>query len=129
MGVVDDGNDDFSFGVEVTCFGDESSFAFVVGAVALEVEGLAEEAQDVAPGVKRSVDDGGDPVFEVMVDEVVFEDGFSGAGFADDEAKSTLLGVDFEDVEVALLVGQKGGLVIDDEGVFGEAEVLTDHGF
>ena len=33
--------------------------------------------------------------------------GFSGAGFADDEAEASLLGVDFEDVEVALLVGKQ----------------------
>ena len=105
VGVVYDWNDEFSFGVEVTCFGDEACFAFVIGTVAFKVEGLAKEAQDVAPGVKGSVDDGGDPIFEIMVDEVVFEDGFSGAGFADDEAEAALLGVDFEDVEVTLLMG------------------------
>ena len=107
MGVVDDGDDDFSFGVEVAGFFDEPGFAFVVGSVAFEVEGLAKEAEDVAPGVEGAVDDGGDPVPLVVVDEVVFEDGFSGAGFADDEAEAALLGVDFEDVEVALLVGEE----------------------
>jgi hypothetical protein len=129
VGVVDDGNEEFSFGVEVPGFCDKACFAFMIVAVAFEVEGLAEKAQDVAPGVERAVDDGGDPLFWVVEEDVVFEDGFSGAGFADDEAEAALLGVDFEDVEVTLLVGEKGGLVIDDEGVFGEAEVLTDHGF
>lgn len=42
VGVVDDGDDDFSFGVEVARFCDESGFAFVIGSVAFEVEGLAE---------------------------------------------------------------------------------------
>jgi hypothetical protein len=107
VGVVYDGDEEFSFGIEGTGFGDESGFAFVVGSVAFEVEGLAQESEDVAPGVEGSVDDGGDPIFEVMVDEVVFEDGFSGAGFADDETEAALLGVDFEDVEVALLMGQE----------------------
>jgi hypothetical protein len=104
MGIVDDWNEELAFGVEVAGFFDEASFAFVVCSVAFEVESLAEEAQDVAPGVEGAVDDGGDPVFLVMVDEVVFENGFSGAGFADDEAEAALLGVDFEDVEVALLM-------------------------
>ena len=57
------------------------------------------------PGVEGSIDDGGDPLFWVVVEDVVFEDGFSGAGFADDEAEAALLGVDFEDVEMTLLVG------------------------
>jgi len=107
VGVVNNGNEDFSFGVEVAGFFDEPSLAFVIGPVVFEVEGGAEQTQDVAPGVEGAVDDGGDPVFLVVVDEVVFEDGFSGAGFADDEAEASLLGVDFEDVEVALLVGKQ----------------------
>jgi len=77
VGVVDDGDENFPSGVEVSCFFDESGFAFVVVAVAVEVEGLAEETEDVVPGV------------------VIFEDGFSGAGFSDDEAEAALLGVDF----------------------------------
>ncbi len=52
---------------------------------------MAQEAQDVVPGVEGAVDDGGDPVLGVMVDDVVFEDGFSGAGFAEDEAEAALL--------------------------------------
>lgn len=127
VGVVDDGNDDFSPGVEVPGFGDQTSFAFVISAIAIEIEGLAEQAQDVSPGVEGTIDDGGDPCFCVMVQEVVFEDGFAGSGFADDQAEATLLGVDFEDVKVTLLVGQQTGGVVDDEGVFGETEVLSNH--
>lgn len=92
MGVVDDGDEEFSSGVEVAGFCNETCFAFVVGSVAFEIEGLAQEAEDVAPGVKRSVDDGGDPILEIMVDEVVFEDGFAGAGFADDETGKKMPG-------------------------------------
>jgi len=114
-------------GVEVAGFGDETGFTFMISAVAIEVEGLAEQAQDVAPGVEGSVDDRGDPGFGIVMEEVVFEDGFAGAGFADDEAEASLLGVDFEDVKVTLLVGQQAGGVVDDEGVFGETEVLSNH--
>lgn len=56
------------------------------------------------PTVERAVDDGDDPITRIMVEKVLLEDGFACAGFAKDEAKASLLGVDFEDVEVALLV-------------------------
>ena len=59
----------------------------------------------------------------------MFEGGFAGAGFAEDEAEAALLGVNFEDVEVELLMGQEGCGMVDDEGVPGETEVLSDHGF
>lgn len=83
---------------------DEAGFAFVVVAVCFEVEGLAEEPEDVVPAVEGAVDDGVDPVAGVVVEEVLFEDCFSGAGFPEDEAEAALLGVDFEDVEVTFLV-------------------------
>ncbi len=128
VGVVDDRNDVAGLRMEVSGFGDEAGFAAVVAAAAFEVEGLAEEAQDVVPGVQGAVDNGGDPVLGVVVEEVVFEDGFPGAGFAEDEAEATLVRVDFEDFKVALLVSQQRGVGIDGEGIAGEPEVLSDHG-
>jgi hypothetical protein len=104
VGVVNDGDDEFASGIEGACFADEPSFAFVVGAVGFKFESLAKEAQEVVPGVERAVDDGSDPALGIVVNEGVFEDGFASAGFAEDEAEAALLGVDFEDVEVALLV-------------------------
>ena len=88
MGVIDDGNDVFAFAVESTCFVDEAFFASVVIAIAFEAEGLAEESEHVVPGVKGAVDDGGNPLFLVVVDEGVLEDGLPGAGFAEDEAEA-----------------------------------------
>ncbi len=79
------------------------------------------------PGVQGAVDDRGDPLFGVVVDEGVFEDSFTGARFAEDDAESALLGVDFEDVEVALLVIEEGLVFLDDKGVLAEAEVGADH--
>lgn len=67
-------------------------------------------------------------MFGVVVDEGVFEDGFAGAGLAEDEAEAALLGVDFEDVEVALLVFEEGLVVVEGEWVLAEAEVGADHG-
>lgn len=104
VGVVNDGNDGFAFCVLGAGFGNEAGFAFGVVAVGVELEGLAEEAQEAWPGVKGAVDDGGDPLFGIVADDGVFEDGFSGAGLAEDEAEPALLAVDFEDVEMALLV-------------------------
>ena len=127
VGVVDDWNELFAFEVEGAGFGDETAFAFVVAAVGFEFEGLAKEAQDVVPAVEGAVDDGGEPLFGVVVHEVVFEDAFAGAGFADDEAEAALVGVNFEDFHVALLVREEVGFCVDDEGVFGETEVGSDH--
>ncbi len=104
MGVVDDGDEKFSFLVELARGGDETVFAFVVVAVGFEVEGEAEEAEDVVPTVEGTINDGDDPVSRVVFEEVLFEDGFSGARFTEYEAKAALLGVDLEDVEVTLLV-------------------------
>ena len=62
------------------------------------------------------------------MDDGVFEDGFAGAGFAEDEAEPALLAVDLENVEVALLVFEERGVFVDDEGVVAETEVASDHG-
>lgn len=80
------------------------------------------------PGVQRSVDDRGDPRLRVGFDDGMFEDGFPSAGVAHDDAEPALLGVDFEDVEVALLVVEQGGFRTGGKRVFGEAEVGSDHG-
>ena len=127
VGVIDDGDDGFSFVVEVAGFGDEACFAAVVVAVDVDLHGLAEEAQEAGPSVKGTVDDGGNPLFGVVVDDGVFKDGFARAGFAEDEAEAALLGVYFEDVEVALLVRKEGLGFVDDKGVLGEAEVGAYH--
>jgi hypothetical protein len=63
-----------------------------------------------------------------VADDGVLEHALAGAGFAEDEAEAALLAVDLEDVEVALLVVEERGVVVDGEGVFGEAEVAFDHG-
>ena len=127
VGVVNDGDDEFALGVEVASFGDEASLAFVVVAGGFELHGVAEQAQEVVPGVQRAVDDRGDPLFGIVAGDGVFEDGLAGAGFAKDEAEAALAVVDLEDVEVALLVLHEGGVLIKGEGVAGEAEVGADH--
>lgn len=104
MGVVDNGEEDFAFGVQGASFFDESGFAFVVGPFAFEVEGLAKKAQDVVPAVEGAVDDGDDPVLGVVFEEVVFEDGFAGAWFSEEKAEAAELSVGLDDVTMALLV-------------------------
>ncbi|MBK9990947.1 MAG: hypothetical protein IPP19_09495 [Verrucomicrobia bacterium] len=62
-----------------------------------------------------------------MIYEGLFEDGFAGAGFTEDEAKPALLGVDFQDVEDLLLVReQRKRFRV--EGDFLKTEVGADHG-
>jgi hypothetical protein len=43
VGVVDDGDDEFAFGVERAGFGDEAGLAFMIVAGGFELHGLAEE--------------------------------------------------------------------------------------
>lgn len=127
VGVINDGDDMFAFDIECASFGDDPALALMIVAVGFEFEGLAKQAEDVVPAVERAVDDWGDPVLGVVGDDVAFEDSFSGARFSQDKTQAALLGMDFEDVEVALLMGEKWRIVGDDEGVFGKTEVLSDH--
>jgi hypothetical protein len=128
MGVIDDGDDELSLGVEVLRLMDEACFAFMVGAVGFEGEGVAQQAEDVVPGMEGAVDDGGDPLLGILPGEGVLEDGLAGSRFSEDEAEPALLGVDLEDVEMALLVFQEGLVIFDGEGIFTKSVVGSDHG-
>jgi hypothetical protein len=98
----------------------------MVAALELDLEGFTEDAQGVVVSVQRPVDDRGDEAFGVVVEERLFEDAFAGARFAEHQTESALLGVDAEDVEDFLLVGQqRDGLGV--EGLALEAEVGADH--
>lgn len=79
--------------------------------------------------MKRAIDDGCDPLFGIVMDDSVFENGFAGSWFAENETKAALLGMDVDDVEVALLVRKKGLFFVDEKGILGNAEVRADHDF
>ena len=107
VGVVDDGHEHFAGAMDAEGFLDQQAFAVVVAALELDLEGLAEDAQGVVIGVEGAVDDGSDHAFGVVGEERLFEDAFAGAGFAQHQAEAALLGVDAEDVEDLLLVGEQ----------------------
>jgi hypothetical protein len=86
---------------------DQEVFAAMVMALKFDLKGFAQDAKGVVVSVQGAVDDGGDHAFGVVVDEGLLEDCFSGPGFAQHEAQAALLGVDAEDVEDFLLVGQE----------------------
>ena len=126
MGVVDDGHEHLAGALDLVGFLNEHALAAVILAGELDVECFAEDAEDVVVGVECPVDDGGDDAFGIVFDEGVFEDAFAGAGFSQDEAESALLGVDLQDVEDFLLVGQQGdGVAV--EGITLESKVGADH--
>jgi len=81
------------------------------------------------PTVHGAVDDGSDPFLGVVPDDGVLEDAFSCTWFADKDTKPSLLGVNLEDVKVALLVGEKRSFGINNEGISGESKVGSDHFF
>jgi hypothetical protein len=66
-------------------------------------------------------------LFGVVVDKGIFEDGFSGSWFTEDDAKTTLLGMNFEDVKVTLLVFEEGLVFIYAKGTVANAEVGANH--
>jgi hypothetical protein len=62
------------------------------------------------------------------MEDGVFQNGLPGAGFAKHYAEAALLVVDFEDVKVALLLGEQRGLGISGERVIFDAEMGSYHG-
>ena len=99
----------------------------VVMALEVDLESTAEDAQGVVIGVEGAVDDGSHHAFGVVVDQGLLEHGFAGAGLAQHQAESALLGVDPQDVEDLLLMFQQGK-VLDIEGMALETEIGANHG-
>ena len=126
VGVVDDGDEHFAGAMDFEGFLDQEAFAMVVPAFELDLKGLAKDAQGVVVGVEGAIDDGCDDVFGVVGQERLFEHAFAGAGFAEHQAEAALLGVDFEDIEDFLLMGEQvNGFGV--EGIALNAEVGADH--
>ena len=81
MGVVDDRDQEFTGTMDLKSLLDEETFASVIVALELNLEGLAEDAQGVVVGVESAVNDGRDHALGVMVEEGLFEDRLSRPGF------------------------------------------------
>src|SRR6266566_2690361 len=88
-------------------FLDQKPFATVVAALELDLKSLAEDAQGVVIGVESAVDNGGNHPLGIVVEQDLFEHAFAGARFAQHQTEAALLGVDAEDVEYFLLMGQQ----------------------
>ncbi len=108
VGVVDDGDEHLAGAVDAEGLLDQEPFAVVVAPVELDLEGVAKDAQGVVIGVQGAIDHGRDHAFGIVGEQGLFEDALAGAGFAEHQAQAALLGVDLEDVEDFLLVGQQG---------------------
>jgi len=91
MSVINDGDKHLSGLVDLEGLLNELSFAVMILSVELDLKGLAKDAQDVVIGVECSVEDGCDDALGIMVDEGLFEDGFSRARMPEDETKAALL--------------------------------------
>jgi|TARA_B110001454_G_scaffold193323_1_gene194145 hypothetical protein len=61
-----------------------------------------------------------------MIDEGVFENGFTGAGMTENETETALLSMNQEDVEDILLVVEQGDM-LRIEGVLLETKMGTNH--
>ena len=127
VGVVDDGHEHFAGAVQAEGLLHEQALALAVAARELDLEGLAENAQGVGVAVQGPVNHRGDHPLGVEGEERLLEEALAGARFAQDQAKAALLGVDLEDLEDFLLMGEQRERVAV-EGVFLQAEMGTDHG-
>src|SRR5690606_1385180 len=77
-------------------------------------------------GVKRSVDDGGNHAFRVVLAQRLFHDALAGTGISHDHTQAALLAVDAQGIENLLLLGQQSE-PLSTEGVLVEAKVSADH--
>ena len=79
MSVINDRNEHFSGLVDLEGLLNEEAFAVMILPVELDFKGLTEDAEDVVIGVEGSIEDRSDDALGIMVDQSVFEDGFSRA--------------------------------------------------
>jgi len=107
VGIVDDGQEHFAFVIDLPCGLDEEFFQRGLSAFGLNGESVAEDLQGVVVGVQGAGDGGGDHAFGIVGSDGFFDDAFAGAGFAHEQAEAALLGVDFDGVEDALLMGEQ----------------------
>jgi hypothetical protein len=127
MGVVNNWDQHLASAMHAESLLDQQTFAMVVAALELDLEGFAEDAQGVVISVESTVDHGCDQAFGIVRQERMFEDALAGAGFAQNDTEAPLLGVDSEDVKDFLLVVQKrDGFGI--ERVALQAKMRADHG-
>jgi hypothetical protein len=127
MGVVDDNDEGPALAVKVEGLFDKAFFAFKRGAVELDVKGMAKDSQGVLIGMEGpcNVDDNG--LLAGLLSYSVLDDGLARARFAHEEAKSSLRGMDLEDVEDFLLMFEEHELLVMCKGVFINAEECTYH--
>ena len=95
------------------------------------MEGLSQEAEEAVPTKYGSVDDDDVPLFVRELGEGLFEDGFSCAGFSDDDGEAADEGLFFDSGVGVFLVWQElvDEFLVGFEGGGCGAEVCVDHGF
>lgn len=107
VGVVDDEDEALAALVELAGFGEDVFFDGGVESFAFELKSLGEEAEEAVPTEDGPVDDDGVPGLLGELEEGLFEDGFAGAGFSDDDGEATEEGLFFDAVVALFLVGQE----------------------
>lgn len=126
MGIINDGDEHLAGLMDFEGFLNEEAFAVMVLAIELDFKRMAKDAQDVVIGVECAVEYGCDNSFGIMIDEGVFENGFTGAGMTENETETALLSMNQEDVEDILLVVEQGDM-LRIEGVLLETKMGTNH--
>lgn len=130
VGIIDDEDEAFATLVELAGFADDVLFDVGGLSTAFDSEGLGEEAEEAVPAEDGPVDDDDVPGFLGELEEGLFEDGFAGSRFSDDDGEATEEGLFFDAVVALFLVWQEFVLefFIGFEGGDGGAEVGVNHG-
>ena len=126
MSVINDRDEHFSGLMDLEGLLNEEAFAVMILPVELDFKGLTEDAEDVVIGVEGSIKDRSDDALGIMVDQSVFEDGFSRARVPEDETKATLLRMNKKDVEDILLMIEQGD-VLGIKGILLETKMGANH--
>ena len=119
---------DFAGVVEAEGLLDESPFALEGVALEFDLEGIAQDFDGVGVSVQGAGDAGDQVLVFGEALERLLDDALAGAGYAEDQAESALLAVDFERVVNLALRGQEFQFA-QVEGVLGQSvEGADDHG-
>ena len=112
--------------IEVEGLFDEPAFALEGGVVELDTKSIAQDFYRVGVGVQGACDGGDEVLIFGEALQGLLDDGLTGAGDAEHEAKSALLAVDLERVVDFLLMGQEHEFA-KVEGILGETVEGSDH--
>jgi hypothetical protein len=104
MRVINEGHDHFAILIKLMNLKQEPFFALEIAAVGFGLKGVAQQAQKRGIGVESSGHRSEHEPFGIVLQKYGFDDRFSGARLAQQEAKTALLAMNQEGIKDFLLM-------------------------